>query len=72
MSRLLSELMNLVEKGHVNPISPITVFSFEDIVSAFRYLRSGTHIGKVVISNSKKSNVELPVRLPCLVVREKY
>jgi hypothetical protein len=61
----LSELMDLVEKGHVKPISPITVFPFEDIVSAFRYLRGGTHIGKVVISNGTNSNIELLVRLPC-------
>jgi hypothetical protein len=57
--------MDLVEKGHVKPISPITVFPFEDIVSGFRYLRGGTHIGKVVISSGTNSNVELPVRLPC-------
>jgi NADPH:quinone reductase-like Zn-dependent oxidoreductase len=62
-SRLLSELMALVDKGHVKPISPITVFPFEDIVSAFRYLRSGGHIGKVVISNGLTSSVEVPVKL---------
>lgn len=71
-SRLLSELMDLVEKGHVKPISPIMVFPFEDIVSAFRYLRAGTHIGKVVISNGTNTHVELPVRLPCSLVREKH
>jgi D-arabinose 1-dehydrogenase-like Zn-dependent alcohol dehydrogenase len=64
--------MDLVEKGHVKPISPMTVFPFEDIVSAFRFLRAGTHIGKVVISNGTNSHVELPVQLPCSPVREKY
>jgi hypothetical protein len=58
--------MDLVAKGHVKPISPITVFPFEDIISAFRYLRGGTHIGKVVISNGPNTNIniELPVRSP--------
>jgi hypothetical protein len=64
--------MDLVEKEHVKPISPMTVFPFDDIVSAFRFLRAGTHIGKVVISSGTNSHVELPVRLPCSLVREKY
>jgi hypothetical protein len=50
----------------------MTVFPFEDIVSAFRFLRAGTHIGKVVISNGTNSHVELPVRLPRSLVCEKY
>jgi hypothetical protein len=70
LSRLLSELMDLVEKGHVKPISPIMVFPFEDIVSAFRYLRAGTHIGKVVISSGTNTHIELPVRLSCSLIRE--
>jgi hypothetical protein len=62
--------MDLVAKGHVKPISPITVFPFEDIVSAFRYLRGGTHIGKVVISNGPNTNIkiELAVRFPCSLI----
>ena len=64
--------MDLIEKGHVQPISPMKVFPFEDIVSAFRFLRAGTHIGKVVISNGTNSHVELPVRLPRSLVCEKY
>jgi len=55
--------MVLVGEGHVKPISPITVFPFEDIVSAFRFLRSGTHIGKVVISNGAASSAKVPVGL---------
>lgn len=61
-SRLLSELMDLVQKGHVKPISPINIFPFEEVVSALRFLRGGTHIGKVVISNGSETNIEVPVR----------
>lgn len=60
-NRLLSELMELVRKGHVKPISPITVFPFEDVISALRFLRAGTHIGKVVISNGTETNIKVPV-----------
>ena len=61
VDRLLAELMDLVAKGHVKPIAPVTVFPFEDIVSAFRYLRGGTHIGKIVIPSGANRNIELPV-----------
>jgi hypothetical protein len=71
-SSLFAEIMDLVTKGHIKPISPVTVFPFEDIVSAFRFLRAGTHIGKVVISNGASSHVEVPVGLLCSLVYEKY
>ncbi|RDW89666.1 putative polyketide synthase [Coleophoma cylindrospora] len=60
---LISELMSLVENGHVKPISPMKVFPFEEIVEALRYLRTGTHLGKIVISNgATDAKVEVPVR----------
>ncbi|KAH8646008.1 polyketide synthase [Tricladium varicosporioides] len=59
---LLSEMMDLVKAGHITPIAPVTVFPFEEIVPAFRFLRGATHLGKVVISSGGIHNVKVPVR----------
>ena len=44
-TRLLGEMFDLLEKGHVKPIQPMKIFRFENIVSAFRYMRDGKHMG---------------------------
>ncbi|KAL8683912.1 MAG: hypothetical protein Q9186_000123 [Xanthomendoza sp. 1 TL-2023] len=62
IARLLDQLMGLIEKGHVKPIDPIKTFSFEDIPSAFRFMRGANHIGKIVISNAAQKAIEVPVR----------
>ena len=62
MNRLLTQLMGLIEKEHVKPISPIRTFAFEDVSSAFRFMRGANHIGKIVISNACKKAIEIPVR----------
>ena len=62
VKRLLAQLMGLVEKGHVKPISPIKTFAFEDIPSAFRFMRGANHIGKIVISNAFQNVIKVPVR----------
>lgn len=54
--------MGLIEKGHVKPISPIKTFAFEDIPSAFRFMRGANHIGKIVISNAVQNIIEVLVR----------
>lgn len=54
--------MGLIEKGHVKPISPIKTFAFEDIPSAFRFMRGANHIGKIVISDAVQNIIEVPVR----------
>ena len=37
-------------------------FPFTDIPAAFAYMRSGRHIGKIVITNGEKATVQLPIR----------
>lgn len=54
-------MMDMLEKGQIKPISPMKVFPFEDIESSLRYLRAGTHLGKVVISNGPGSIIQVPV-----------
>ena len=61
MRRLLKQVFALLAEGHIKPISPVTVFPFEDIASAFRYMRDGKHMGKIVISNGRQVDVRVPV-----------
>ena len=61
MRRLLKQVFALIAEGQIKPISPVTVFPFEDIASAFRYMRDGKHIGKIVISNGRQVDVKVPV-----------
>ncbi|KAL8658106.1 MAG: hypothetical protein Q9226_001256 [Calogaya cf. arnoldii] len=49
IARFLDQLMGLIEKGQVKPIDPIKTFPFEDIRSAFKFMRGANHIGKIVI-----------------------
>lgn len=45
----------------MKPINPIKVFSFEEIGDAFRFLGSGKHIGKLIISNGEKEAAKVTV-----------
>lgn len=71
IARLLDEIFDLVSAGHINPITPITTFSFSDIPSALALIRSGRHIGKVVISDGDDPKVQVPIRpaMPKLTLR---
>ncbi|KAI0467452.1 PKSKA1 [Xylaria cf. heliscus] len=62
VSRLMAKLFELIDGGHVKPISPIHQFSFDDAPSAIRLLRAGKHIGKIVLSNGVNPRVTVPVR----------
>ncbi|KAI9781693.1 MAG: Type I Iterative PKS [Peltula sp. TS41687] len=61
-ARLLSQLFLLISEGHVKPIFPQKLFSFGDIVGAFRHMRGGSHIGKIVISDGPDRDVKVPIR----------
>ena len=62
INRILAQLFELLEQGAVNPIGPVKTFSFDDIASAFGYIRSANHIGKIVISNPVSEDVRVPIR----------
>ncbi|KAB8234225.1 type I polyketide synthase [Aspergillus alliaceus] len=46
---LLRRVFSLAVEHHIRPIDPITTFSITQATEAFSYMRSGKHIGKVVI-----------------------
>lgn len=62
ISKLIAEMMELYVKGHIQPIFPMKIFPFEEVGEALRYLRGGSHLGKVVVSNGPNATVTLPVR----------
>lgn len=51
-SRLLSDVMDLVHQGVIRPITPITVYPYSQIESAFKLMQLGKHIGKIVLKPS--------------------
>lgn len=60
--RLFAELFVLINGGHIKPIHPITTFGFDAIQTALSTIRAGRHIGKIVISNGKEDDFQLPIR----------
>jgi len=59
VARLMSKLFELIEGGSIKPIEPVHKFSWTDIPAAFQFMRPGTHIGKVVLTQN--SEVKVPV-----------
>ena len=59
---LISRMFALIAEGAIKPISPVKVFSFNEIPDALRYMRAGTHIGKVVISDGLERDTKVPTR----------
>ncbi|KAI9037475.1 type I polyketide synthase [Aspergillus affinis] len=59
---LLSRIFKIQENGHISPITPITTFPFKEIPEAFAFLRSGRHIGKVVICDNPSQPSEVSIR----------
>ncbi|KAF2188519.1 PKSKA1 [Zopfia rhizophila CBS 207.26] len=62
IERSLARLFELLQGGHIMPINPVHRFSWTEIPSAVRFLRPGTHIGKVVLSDGADTKVQVPIR----------
>ncbi|KAK4246255.1 beta-ketoacyl synthase [Corynascus novoguineensis] len=62
VARLLTELFTLINAGHIRPIHPVTTYGFEDVPAALAYIRTGRHIGKIVITNKNDTEVIVPTR----------
>lgn len=59
---LLQQIFGLVNAGKIGPVHPITVFGFDEVPSALACIRSGRHIGKVIISKADMQHTKVPVR----------
>jgi hypothetical protein len=62
ITRCMSTISRLLETGSIEPIKPRKRFSFGEIPEAMKYMRKGTHIGKMIFSDSGK-DIEVPVEL---------
>ncbi|KAK3984635.1 hypothetical protein QBC44DRAFT_10438 [Cladorrhinum sp. PSN332] len=63
VEKVLQKVRQLLVWGHIKPITPRKVFSFSKIVEAMRYMRSGEHMGKIVISDGEDvEDIKVPVR----------
>lgn len=61
VEKLLAEIFELVEGGHIKAIHPIITYGFDNVPAALAYIRRGQHIGKIVITNHGK-DVKVPIR----------
>ncbi|MBE9216664.1 SDR family NAD(P)-dependent oxidoreductase [Plectonema cf. radiosum LEGE 06105] len=57
---MLQDLMQLFETEQLQPL-PRQVFSIQDVISAFRRMQQGKHIGKVVISQTSQTSPPTPL-----------
>ncbi len=56
LGRLLAEMFELIEGGHIGPIRPITTYGFDNVPAALACIRRGQHIGKIVIAKGQKTS----------------
>ena len=59
--RLLSELFQLLEEGLLSRICPVKIFGFDEIPKAYRYMRQGNHIGKIIFSRNARESPKVSV-----------
>ena len=59
VGRVLKEVMDLFANGTLTPLDPITTFSMSDIEPAFRFMASGTHMGKIVLTADRDCLVKV-------------
>jgi len=56
--------LELLAAGKISPVRPIKEFSVTDVEQAFRYMSTGTHIGKIVITRSPDPAAGELVKVP--------
>lgn len=60
MRRLCRDVIEFYQQGNIQPIQPTTIYEATDIISAFRYMQTGKHMGKIIIK-MPEDPAELPV-----------
>lgn len=63
IQRVLTEISRLVQEKALKPVHPVTVFPMRNVVSAFRFLQTGKHTGKIVLSTSPDEVVKARQRV---------
>ncbi|KAH8678404.1 putative polyketide synthase [Xylariales sp. PMI_506] len=67
LSRLFKTLSQLVSGSHVKAIQPIHTFPAINLLDAFRFMKKGQHIGKIVITMPEDTNEILATKAPSAV-----
>ena len=63
VGRTLKKVIEMFSNNTLTPLKPITVFPMSAIESAFRFMASGNHMGKIVVAAEK--NCFVSVRKAC-------
>jgi NADPH:quinone reductase-like Zn-dependent oxidoreductase len=61
MGRTLTAVMDLLAKGTVKPIGPITVVGIAEVETALRKLQSGKTSGKVIVSPREGEQIKVRI-----------
>jgi NADPH:quinone reductase-like Zn-dependent oxidoreductase len=59
MKRVLDDVFDLLRKGVVQPISPITIFPISNVEAAFRTLQAGKAHGKILVTANPDDMVKV-------------
>ena len=59
MKRVLDDVFDLLRRGLVRPISPITTFPITNVEAAFRTLQAGKAHGKILVTSSPDDQVKV-------------
>ncbi|PYI33455.1 hypothetical protein BP00DRAFT_470507 [Aspergillus indologenus CBS 114.80] len=62
VSRQMKRMLDLYADGHIRPIHPVTFYDAHDVQEAFRYMQTGSHIGKIVIRMPEETHNTLQWR----------
>jgi NADPH:quinone reductase-like Zn-dependent oxidoreductase len=57
-ARLMADVLQLLEKNEIRPITPITVYPLPEVEKAMRVMQAGKHLGKIIISPSEGDMVK--------------
>ena len=55
----MRQVMDMFARGALTPLEPITVYSMSEVEKAFRFMQSGMHMGKIVITASRDCSVSV-------------
>lgn len=67
----MSLISKFVNEGIIKPLPICKTFSSAEVTEAFRFMRDGKHIGKIVVSDSSREAVKVPVCFDGLLAPEK-
>jgi hypothetical protein len=60
ITKLLAEVFDLVNAGHIGPVHPVITYRFDYVIDAIALMRSGKHMEKIVLS-SGASDMQRPI-----------